>query len=107
MRWAPQHVNPMLSLRNLVCNKRWNEGWQQIVTHHQQQRRKASWQSGPEAKLGAPKSLTLAALEKQGLLPPNEDLKSGTSEEVEVKQPDKDHPWRRGFWPTKESWRWN
>lgn len=107
MRWAPQHVDPMLSLRNLVCNKRWDEGWQQIVSHHQQQRRKASRQSTPETTPDAPEPLTFVALEKQGLLPPDEDVISVATEEAEAKQPAKDHPWRRGFWPTKESWRWN
>ncbi|MEI7557200.1 hypothetical protein [Candidatus Chlorohelix sp.] len=29
MRWAKQNVNPLLALRNLVCNDRWEEGWQQ------------------------------------------------------------------------------
>ncbi len=27
MRWAPQHVNPILALRDLLCNGRWSEGW--------------------------------------------------------------------------------
>lgn len=29
--WAPAHVNPMLALRNLVCNDRWAEGWSAIT----------------------------------------------------------------------------
>ena len=29
--WAPEHVNPMLALRNLVCNDRWAEGWPAIT----------------------------------------------------------------------------
>jgi hypothetical protein len=33
MRWAPAHVNPMLALRTAVCNERWAEAWQEIVTH--------------------------------------------------------------------------
>ena len=37
MRWAEEHVNPMLALRNLVCNNRWQQGWSQIVAHHWQQ----------------------------------------------------------------------
>jgi hypothetical protein len=27
MRWAEPHVDPMLALRNLVCNGRWSDGW--------------------------------------------------------------------------------
>ena len=29
MQWARASVNPMLSLRNAVCNDRWEEAWQQ------------------------------------------------------------------------------
>ena len=39
MRWAKEHVDPMLSLRNLVCNDRWQAGWQKIVAYRQRQRR--------------------------------------------------------------------
>lgn len=35
MRWQGQNVNPMLVLRNAVCNRRWHETWQ----HAQAQRR--------------------------------------------------------------------
>lgn len=38
MRWAPAHVNPMLALRTAVCNERWSESWQEMVTHHRHQR---------------------------------------------------------------------
>lgn len=42
MHWERRHVNPMLALRNVVCNERWAEGWQEIVTEqrHQQHRRR-------------------------------------------------------------------
>jgi hypothetical protein len=29
MHWARASINPMLSLRNAVCNDRWDEAWQQ------------------------------------------------------------------------------
>ena len=38
MRWARQNVNPMLVLRNAVCNRRWNETWATAVTQRQAQR---------------------------------------------------------------------
>jgi hypothetical protein len=31
MHWAPEHVNPMVALRNLGCNDRWEEEWPKIV----------------------------------------------------------------------------
>lgn len=34
MHWERNHVNPMLALRNAVCNDRWREMWQQAVLHH-------------------------------------------------------------------------
>ena len=35
MRWERQHVNPMLVLRNAVCNRRWHETWAAAVTQRQ------------------------------------------------------------------------
>lgn len=38
MHWAGRHVNPMLALRNAVCNDRWAETWQRSsaasLAHH-------------------------------------------------------------------------
>ena len=31
MHWARPHVDPMLALRNVACNDRWEEAWPQIV----------------------------------------------------------------------------
>jgi len=31
MHWAPQHVDPMLALRTIVCADRWDETWPQIA----------------------------------------------------------------------------
>jgi hypothetical protein len=36
MHWAASHVNPMLALRNAVCNDRWVEAWGQIEIHQRQ-----------------------------------------------------------------------
>jgi hypothetical protein len=33
MRWGRQNVNPMLVLRNAVCNRQWNETWMTAVAH--------------------------------------------------------------------------
>lgn len=30
MHWHPSHVNPMLALRNVVCNERWSQEWRRI-----------------------------------------------------------------------------
>jgi hypothetical protein len=33
MRWGRQNVNPMLVLRNAVCNRHWNQTWTTAVAH--------------------------------------------------------------------------
>jgi hypothetical protein len=35
MHWERAHVNPMLVLRNAVCNHRWQETWQASQSHQQ------------------------------------------------------------------------
>ncbi|MBU0704621.1 MAG: ISKra4 family transposase [Chloroflexi bacterium] len=37
MHWAREHVDPMLGLRNAVCNDRWDEGWSQISQQRRRQ----------------------------------------------------------------------
>ncbi len=37
MHWARTHVNPMLALRNAVCNDRWQEMWQKALQEHRHQ----------------------------------------------------------------------
>lgn len=36
MHWSPDNVNPMLALRNLVCNDRWQQDWPKIATQLRQ-----------------------------------------------------------------------
>jgi len=35
MRWRRQNVNPMLVLRNAVCNREWKQSWATAVAHRQ------------------------------------------------------------------------
>jgi hypothetical protein len=39
MRWGRQNVNPMLALRNAVCNRQWNQTWRTAVAQRQVLRR--------------------------------------------------------------------
>jgi len=34
MHWERTHVNPMLALRNAICNDRWREMWKTALKHH-------------------------------------------------------------------------
>lgn len=38
MRWKRHNVNPMLVLRNAVCNRRWHQTWAASLAHRQAQR---------------------------------------------------------------------
>src|SRR5436853_2649246 len=37
MHWQRKNVNPMLALRNAVCNGRWHEMWKKAVLQHRKQ----------------------------------------------------------------------
>lgn len=39
MHWADDHVDPLLALRNVVCNDRWEEAWPQMAARLRQQDR--------------------------------------------------------------------
>ena len=38
MHWERKNVNPMLALRNAICNDRWREMWQKALHHHRKLR---------------------------------------------------------------------
>lgn len=107
MHWARLHVDPLLALRNIVCNDRWDEAWPQIVRtlrQQEQQRRQArrtkrhatvpapppppaqAAPQPPTAAGGAPPTLTPAAP------PPTQSLPKVTSNAPW--RPAANHPWR-------------
>ena len=101
MHWARPNVNPMLALRNVACNQRWDEAWAGIVENKQElvvakfrQRRDrkipsqtATKESTTPSPLIARKAVTQAIDHKKNL------------EEINVQKrpyrPAADHPWRR------------
>ncbi len=112
MRWAEHHLDPMLSLRNLVCNGTWEAGWRQIVLYQQEQqlvkRIRAADDRLSRNSSPPPEPIAFSSLEPCNLLP---DVKT-TNQTVEKdllgsSRPAPDHPWRNNIWPTNESWRWN
>jgi hypothetical protein len=93
MRWAESSLNPMLTLRNILCNQRWHTTWPAIV----QQRRLAQHQLALQRRqppvtppLPFP-SLPTPAL-KPTVPPPTPTT---TSPACPV------HPWRAGKWPLR------
>lgn len=107
MRWAAHNVDPLLALRDLLCNKRWAEGWQQILAHQQQQRNSKRLQTAQAKQPPPSEPVTFAALKAAGRLPEPSAPDQQPATEPKPKRPTQDHPWRQGIWPTKESWRWN
>lgn len=102
MRWAKPNIEPLLALRNLVCNGRWEEGWGQVAHHYWAQRRTQfrahAHKQRPEAAMISFESVKVAP-----------DTDAGTSVHqatCSVSKPDTSaHPWRNNKWPSYED-RW-
>jgi len=111
MRWAEHHLDPMLALRNLVCNGAWQEGWRQIVLFQQEQQVVKMIQAADarqEQQTEFTEPVTFASLKAAGLLPDEAIAAQSTlPKESRPNRPGPDHPWRNDKWPTREAWRWN
>ncbi len=106
MRWADPQIDQMLALRNLVCNNRWSDGWQQIVAFHGQQHRHQLREQARKQRPSAP-PITLASVKVAPVRQEADELPPSTTKSKQPYRPADDHPWRQGIWPTKEAWRWN
>ncbi|MGH7158435.1 MAG: hypothetical protein ACREGD_05235, partial [Candidatus Saccharimonadales bacterium] len=96
MRWAEQHLNPMLALRNLICNDRWPEGWHKIVTYRQRQRREQLM----EKCRATVHSATLIPEQTMVSPPPSSPQTAPKPRKPTLKKPYKpaaNHPWRKPF----------
>lgn len=92
MHWARDNVNPMLALRALACNQRWQEAWPTLwqawrrAVHdrarQRRQARRARDQEPPSVVVATPPS---AVVVEQPARP--KTIVNG--------KPTKDHPWRR------------
>jgi hypothetical protein len=89
MRWAEAHVNPLLALRNAVCNDRWEESWR--VIEQEQRRQKVGVRQARQQHRGGGCSL-------EELAPPPVPVPRVASEPL-CKSADPEakpvHPWRR------------
>ena len=103
MHWQRTHVDPMLALRNLVCNDRWSQEWPRIHarliaqaegqrTHPCHQRLHAIRTQQHEAALAAQRA-QYAALHSQWDAEP--DPAPPPSPKPKTNKPAHDHPWRR------------
>lgn len=99
MHWAGENVNPMLALRNAVCNDRWVEVWGQIeaeqrrqVRMRREQRRRERWpEPSAHADGCAERCGGVSAGTAARPLPPPVRKPAGDG------RPAADHPWRRAW----------
>lgn len=111
MHWAREQVNPMLSLRNAVCNDRWAEGWatmrREQVAAQQAARRATQVQRA--ARRAAPNPEPGGAAEPATVVadpPPRPESpygRAGSLGPKEAWRPAADHPWRRPLRPQRVS----
>jgi hypothetical protein len=92
MHWARASVNAMLSLRNAVCNDRWQEAWQQSSAHI----RKVGMLHRAVSPKRQPSGEVAAAALSASLAPPEPPVASATP-----RQESPEHPWRRTNYATK------
>lgn len=92
MHWADHNVNPLLALRNAVCNDRWEEVWTQIEVAQRQQRaaRRRAPQRSPRSQTT---SLSRGGAEPAAVAapPPPE------APHRQVQPAATTHPWRRAW----------
>jgi hypothetical protein len=104
MHWAPSHVNPLLALRNGVCNKRWQETWHLTVAqqHSQQvQRRTARAEHRKQAVLSSPDPLPVEPSAPASHSAPQEKVPPAMPPALAATlpgscRPSAHHPWKRG-----------
>lgn len=106
MRWADDNIDPMLALRNLVCNGRWSAGWKQIVAFHWEQHRRELREQAKRQRPVAP-PITFATVRVAPAVPEDDNPPLPPSKSKEPYRPAPDHPWRQGIWPTQEAWKWS
>jgi len=110
MHWAEEHLNPMLSLRNLSCNERWEEDWLIVqaqwpyeVRRKRYMARKEKQQAVKPAKTGEEETgvSTTDATQKAPLAVISAVQTEKAPEEVGSKEgkkpwrPGSNHPWRQ------------
>jgi hypothetical protein len=98
MRWERKNVNPMLALRNAICNERWQETWhtasqrrRDLLTQRRHQRTAQRQEALQEALKLVPVEPPPPMSPPTPLLPPDSPaMIPGTS------RPSAHHPWKRG-----------
>ena len=105
MRWGRHNVNPMLVLRNAVCNRRWDETWQAARKQRQQSRQQLRGKrSQARYEQALTRLLTLwlwvrPSTPRSAVEPSPRSLSSPAAPAAETprgpRRPAANHPWRR------------
>jgi len=91
MHWSRLSVNPLLTLRNAVCNDRWAEAWKQSAEHIRHTGR--CWRASVPRKETQPEQPSSAVAKTREEVPLTELSGSG--------RPTASHPWKRPFSPAR------
>jgi hypothetical protein len=95
MHWARPHVDPMLALRNIVCNDRWEEEWPLIESRLRTQARQKRLQRRLQrASTSCPQPLAQPVISTPAPPPPSAVV-SPPPTPTAHRRPAPDHPWRR------------
>ncbi len=103
MHWARPHVDPMLALRNIVCNDRWEEDWPCIESRLRTQARQKRLQRRLQrASAACPQPLAQPVISTPALLstpspalPLPAPVVPPSPTPPAHRRPAPDHPWRR------------
>lgn len=110
MHWARCHVDPLLALRNLACNDRWEEGWNQIVAELRRQTRQRSNEQRQKRRARCEANTLILhptdpppmAAQSSSTKPVSPSVNHSTSvakpkfnKPKEAHRPAADHPWRK------------
>lgn len=99
MHWAVKNVNPMLALRNAVCNDRWVEVWGQIEVEQRRQVR-ARREERQRQRTPQPSPPTACRTDRRGDAVTVEQARAvqpRVRERAADGRPAADHPWRRAW----------
>lgn len=114
MHWEPGNVNPMLAVRTVVCNDRWDEAWQQRSKAVQQRKQEQRLARTQERVRAAHRQLLRLFIQRQAVAPapPTRLVKTpATRVSAEVPasgskrpvRPAAHHPWRQRTLPPKQT----
>jgi len=105
MHWAPQHVDPLLALRTIVCADRWEEAWPRISArlraedHARRQQRRQRCAERRAARTAT--QIVAATPISDSALPPAAPLPASPPRRFIDGRPTKAHPWNRRFLPLR------